>query len=132
MRILRDEAAIAGLSEASLRQLIQQRVSDISAFCAWDADEHGPFIVVEPGDTADALEAEIGFSVLRNLFDDTPFGHADFVPSYEWAEAHPEGYFELLYVLGDGGYGCDLFIADQPGVDADLLALCRTYATPAT
>lgn len=131
MRILRDEAAIATLPEASLRQLIQQRVSEISTCSRWDAGELGPFIVVEPGDLPDALEAEIGFSVLRNLVDDTPFGHADFVPSFEWAEIHPEGYFELVYVLGDGGYGYDLFIADQPGVDPDLLMLCRTYATSA-
>ncbi|WP_374409307.1 hypothetical protein [Hydrogenophaga sp.] len=131
MRVLRDEAAIAALPEAGLRALIQKRVSEISEHCPWDADELGYFVVVEPGDPLDTLEAEIGFSVLRNLFNDTPFGHPDFAPAFELAEAHPEGYFELVYILGDGGFGYDLFIVDQPGVDPALLRFCRTYALPA-
>lgn len=132
MRILRNEIAIAALPDAGLRQLIETRISLINECCPWDADELGPFIVVEPGDTADMLETEMGFSLLRNLFDDTRFPHPDFVPAFEWAEAHPEGYLELVYVVGDGGYGYDIFVADQPGVDPELLAFCRTYATPAT
>jgi len=131
MRVLRDEAAIAALPDAGLRALIQKRVSEISEYCPWDADELGCFIVVEPGDSLDALEAEIGFSVLRNLFNDTPFGHPDFAPTFESAEVHSEGYFELVYILGDGGFGYDLFIADQPGVHPELLRFCRTYALPA-
>lgn len=130
MRILRDEAAIAALPESGLRQLIQKRIRQINECCPWDADELGPFIVVEVRDSADTLEAEMGFSVLRNLFDDTPYGHPDFAPSFEWAEIHPEGYYELVYVLSDGGFGYDIFIADQPGVDPELLSMCRNYATP--
>ena len=132
MRILRDEAAIAALPDTGLRQLIENRISQINECCPWDADELGPFIVVEPGDTADMLEVEMGFSVLRNLFDDTRFPHPDFAPAFEWAESHPEGYLELVYVVSDGGYGYDVFVADQPSVDSELLAFCRTYATPAT
>lgn len=132
MRILRDEAAIATLPDAGLRQLIEKRVIQINECSPWDADDLGPFIVVESGDTADLLEAEMGFSVLRNLFDDTRFPHPDFAPAFEWAEAHPEGYLELVYLVGDSGYGFDVFVADQPGVDPDLLAFCRAYASPTT
>ena len=132
MRTLRDEAAIAALPDAALRRLIEKRVAEINESCPWDADELGYFIVVEPGDTAAALEAEMGFSVLRNLFDDTRFPHPDFAPAFEWAEVHPEGYFEVVFVVSDGGYGYDVFVADQPGIDPDLLAFCRTYAAPAT
>jgi hypothetical protein len=132
MRILHDEAAIAALPDTGLRQLIETRISQINECYPWDADELGPFIVVEPGDTSDMLEAEMGFSVLRNLFDDTRFPHPDFAPAFESAEVHPEGYFELVFIVSDGGYGYDVFIANQPGVDPELLAFCRTYATPAT
>ena len=131
MRILRDEAAIAALPDGALRRLLERRVAEIEESCPWDADEVGYFIVVEPGDTADALEAEIGFSVLRNRIDDTPFGHPNFVPSFEWAAIHPEGYMELVYVISDSGYGYDIFIADQPGADLNLIAMCRAFATPA-
>lgn len=131
MRILRDEAAIAALPEAGLRQLLQKRVAEINECCPWDADELGYFIVVEPDDTADLLEAEMGFSALRDQLNDVPFGDENFSPAFEWVESHPEGFYELVYIINDGGYGYDVFIADHPGVDPDLLALCRTYATPA-
>lgn len=128
MRILHDEAAIAALPDAGLRQLIEQRISQINECCPWDADELGPFIVVEPGDTADMLETEMGFSVLRNLYDDTPFGHPGFNPAFEYAAVHAEGYFELVYVVSDGGFAYTVFIPDQTGVDPELLSFCRAYA----
>lgn len=131
MRILRDETAIAALPDADLRRLIEKRVAEINECCPWDADELGYFIVVEPSDSIDALEAEIGFPVLRGLLDDVPFGDEDFAPSFEWAEIHPEGYYELVYIVNDGGFGYDIFIADLPGIDPNLLAMCQTYATPA-
>lgn len=129
MRILRDESEIASLADAELRRLIEERVQEINEVCEWDADELGPFIVFEPGDTVQALEAEIGFPVLRNLYDDTPFGKPGFSPAFEYAAAHPEGYYELVYIVSDGGYGYTLYIANRPGVDAALLVMCQTYAT---
>ena len=58
MRILRDEAAIAALADAGLRQLIEQRIRQINACCPWDADELGPFVVVEPGDTDTDIDSD--------------------------------------------------------------------------
>lgn len=130
MRILRDETAIATLPDDDLRRLIEKRVAEINECYPWHADELGYFIVVEPGDSADALEAEIGFSVLRGLLDDIPFPEDGFSPSFEWAETHVEGFYELVYIVNDGGYGYDIFIADQPGADPGLLAMCQAYATP--
>lgn len=132
MRILRDEAAIAALPDDVLRRLIMKRVDEINECCPWDSDELGCFVAVEPGDTAEDLEAEIGFSVMRGLFDDMPFGNEDFSPGFEWAEAHPEGFYELVYIISDGGFGYDIFIANQPGVDPGLLAMCQAYAKPST
>lgn len=129
MQILHDVRAIAALPDVALRQLIERRIQEVESLSAWNGDEMGPFIVVEPGDAVDALEAELGIPVLRGLFDDVPFGDADFSPSFEWAEAHPEGFFELVYLTSDSGYGHDVFIYDLPGVDPTLLAMCRTYAS---
>jgi hypothetical protein len=131
MRILHDETAIAALPAGGLRRLIEKRIAEINECCPWDADELGYFIVVEPGDSADVLEAEIGFPVLRGLLDDVPFGDEDFSPAFEWAEIHPEGFYELVYITSDSGYGFDIFVANAPGVDPELLALCQAYATPA-
>lgn len=130
MRILRDETAIAALPAGGLRRLIEKRIAEINECCPWDADELGYFIVVEPGDSADLLEAEIGFPVLRGLLDDIPFPEEGFSPSFEWVEAHAEGFYELVYIVNDSGYGYDIFIADQPGADPNLLPMCQAYATP--
>lgn len=132
MLILRDEATIADLPDDNLRRLIEKRVAEINECCPWDSDEHGYFIAVGAGDTAEDLEAEIGFSVMRGQLDDVPFGDEDFAPSFEWAEIHPEGFYELAYIINDGGYGYDIFIANLPGVDPGLLAMCRAFATPST
>ncbi len=38
----------------------------------------------------------------------------------------------MVFVLGDDGFGIDLFVPKLPGIDAQLLAFCETYATAAT
>ena len=40
-------------------------------------------VVVEPGDTVEQLEQEIGLPILHGLFDDVPFGHDDFTPCFD-------------------------------------------------
>jgi len=130
MKILRNLADVTNLDDPSLRLLVERRIQQIEECCPWDSAELGPFIVVEPGDSAETLEAEIGFPVLRGIFDDVPFGDDEFSPSFEWAEIHPGGLFELVYIVSDSGAGYDIFIYDLPGVDINLLSMCNTYATP--
>ena len=62
MLILSDPDAVAALENVPLRRLIQQRIEEISEDCPWDADELGPFVVVEPGDTDTDIESVTGFS----------------------------------------------------------------------
>lgn len=130
MLVLRDNIAIAAITDPVLRQLIERRIREISECCPWDADELGPIIVVEPGDTADALQAIMNFSILEGSFDDSRFGDDNFSPSFEFAEAHGDHLYELVYVVSDSGYGYDIFIANHPGIDPTILAFCQTYAVP--
>ncbi|UVS60485.1 MULTISPECIES: hypothetical protein [Nitrosomonas] len=44
--------------------------------------------MVEPGDSAAAVEQEIDFPILRNSFDSTRYGGPDFSPSFEAMEEH--------------------------------------------
>ena len=62
-----------------------------------------------------------------NFVDGLPFGHPDFVPSWEWSERHHDGW-ELCFVLTDDGAGDIILIPDQEGIDPRLLALCREHA----
>jgi hypothetical protein len=131
MLSLHDRESISKLPDLALRQLIEQRIQDISELGPWDADVLGPFIVIEPSDTAHDLATAIGFSILINPFDGSTFGEDEFTPSFEWAESHSERLFEFVYVTNDDGFGYDIFILNEPGIDSTLLAFCQQYAAPA-
>ncbi len=124
MLVIRDPSSLSHLPDPDVRGLIQQRM-----------DEYGPdadlatFVVVEPGDPLESLDAQLGFSVLSNRFDGTRHGDPGFSPSFEVAEDHG-GVFEMVFVLADYGDGVLVFVPKRDGVDGELQAHCRTYATP--
>lgn len=131
MIVITDRRQIAGIAAVYLRQLINQRIHEIEEYCPWKANELGPMIVIEPGDTLSELETVMGFSIFEGIFDESRFGDEDFTPSFEFAEAIGDNLFELVYVINDGGYGYDIFIPNRPGIDSTILAFCQTYAVPA-
>ncbi len=131
MLVLRDIESITTITDSHLRQLIERRIQGIEECCPWDADELGPFIVVNPGDTPADLEVIMGFSILEDTFNDARFGDDHFSPSFEFAEIHGDHLFEVVYVVSDSGYGYDIFILNRPGIDPLLLSFCQTYAVPA-
>ena len=131
MIVITDRKQITEIVDISLRQLIEQRIQEIEESCPWDAEELGPMIIVEPGDTPNDLESVMGFSIFEGIFDESRFGDEDFTPSFEFAEAIGDNLFELVYVINDGGYGYDIFIPNRPGIDSTILAFCQTYAVPA-
>lgn len=130
MLILRDPALASTIADPDIRSLVEQRFVEICAGEAYDYDLHGYMIVVEPGDSVDALEEESSCPILRDLFDDTRFGDSDFSPSFEALEEHADCY-EMVFILNDDGFGIEIFIPKAGGIDAHLLAMCALYATPA-
>ena len=130
MLILRDPALAKRIADPDIRSLVEQRFVEILAGEPYDYDQHGYMIVVEPGDSVDALEEESSCRILRSLFDDTRFGDPDFAPSCEALEEH-SGCYEMVFILNDDGFGISIFIPKTKGIDADLLAMCAIYAEPA-
>lgn len=130
MLVLRDPTLVSSIVDPDIRSLVEQRFTEICAGEPYDYDLHGYMIVVEPGDSVDALEKETGIPILGNLFDDTRFGDPDFTPSYEALEEHVSCY-EMVFILTDDGFGINIFIPKQPGIDADLLAMCAFFAESA-
>ena len=124
MLVINDQSSLSRLPDSDVRDLIQQRIAEYGS----DADL-ATFIVVEAGDSLDALDAQLGFSVLSNRFDGRRYGDPDFSPSFEVLEEHP-GCYEMVFVLADYGDGVLVFIPKGDGVDGRLLSLCAEYAAP--
>jgi hypothetical protein len=118
------------LTVKGLQELLTKRVDQLTEDGGDDVSEFAYFLIVRPGDTPSDVETELGFPILTNLVDGVRFGDPEFEPSWEWIMRH-EGWFELVYVLSDDGFGWVVFVQDDEATDADLLAVCREYA-PAT
>ena len=135
MRILNDPSALAALPPGVVRMLLHKRFAELSEDEPYDPAVNGFFIVVEAGDGIDAVEQQSGCRLLSNRFSDGRFGDANFVPDWECLTFHAgrdgsPGCFEIVFVLGDDGYGVEILIPLQRGIDPALLALCLTYSSP--
>lgn len=115
MLILSEPTSIAGMGDAELIRLLRHRVDALQEFDDYALGDLVRFVVVEPGDSLQDLDAQLGFSAR-----DKPF---------ELLEEHP-GYYELVFVVSDDGFGIEVFVPKQPGIDPRLLALCITQSAP--
>ena len=91
-------------------------------------------VVVEPGDTVEQLEQEIGLPLLHGLFDNVPFGHPDFTPCFDILEEHCNEsgtVYEMVFIRNDDGFATTVFVPATESIPGDLLAMCRSFATPA-
>lgn len=130
MLVLRDPSEAIAITDPQLRDLIEQRFEDICDGDDFDPDLHGHFIVVEPGDSVEALEKESACPILRSYIGNARYGDPEFKPVFECLEEH-DACYEMVFVPGDGDFGIVIFIPKQEGIDPDLLAMCAEYAEPA-
>ena len=130
MLILRDPEATSQVTDPGIRELVTLRFTQVLSGEAYDYDRHGYMVIVESGDSVEQLEQETSLAILHGLFDELPFGHPDFAPSFDFLEEHHDCY-EILFISNDDGFATTLFVPKAEGIDPGLLALCRAYATPA-
>jgi hypothetical protein len=107
-------------TNTEIGSLIQLRLSELLQDDDTTMEELVFFVVLEPGDTREHLEAALGASVLTT----------DGQPLWELLEEHTTC-FEMVVVLSSDGFGSLVFIPKQPETDPDLRTLCQQYATPA-
>ncbi len=86
------------------------------------------FVIVQPGDGPDPLEAELSFSPFQNPGDGTSFGDPEFTPGWEWIEDHGHC-FEVVFIFDDSGFAHVVLIEKSKGVDLELLKLCELHVT---
>ena len=96
------------------------------------ADHHGYMIVVELGDSVEAIERESGCAVLTSASGDARFGDPEFTPAAEVIEEQ-EACFELVFVFTDDGYGVEIFVPKVEDTDPNCsLALSTTREVQGT
>ena len=123
-------SSAAGLDQPlnpALRTLITDRLSDARALGLADLTH---IVVIQPGDTEQAVRQELGWSPLENPIDGDRFGTANFLPVWPWLQDLGGGY-ELLHPIGNDGFAYILLIENADGVLPDLLTMCREYAREA-
>lgn len=131
MIIVSSPLDLVRITNMTVRQLVALRLNQLAV----DAAPASPcmLIVVEGGDAALTIEQAAGLPILTDLFDDLPFDHPDFYPCTEILEAHTNGntcIYEMVFIGDDDGTATAIFVPDEEGIDADLLAMCRSFATP--
>ena len=126
MIVVRDLSTIDQISNPAIRELVQQRINDLGGE-SFDSNELGYFLVVESSDTLEALSAQLGFDMLRNRFTGIRFNATGFTPSFEFIEEFVSCY-DMVFVLDDTGFGVEIFVPKEEGIDPDLIAMCRMFA----
>ena len=127
MQIIRDPADAIRIADPELRALVEKAIRDLSPDGPYDPDELGYFLIVQPGDSLDAISTQIGFPIMANRCTGIRFGQPDFTPSFELVDEQA-GYYDMVFIISDDGYGIEVFIPKTDGVDAELLAMCKRYA----
>ncbi len=127
-----DPADLSRITNPAIRNLVALRLQQLNSPDCLDS-EPVEFIVVAIGNSVAAIEEIVGFPILTSL-DELPFDHPNFTPIFEFIEAHhyeQYRFYELFIVASDSGAGTAIIVPDEAGVDANLLAMCRSWATPA-
>ena len=130
MHTIRDGAVMAHVLSASptpgLERLLALRSRQLGTAIGTEAE----LVIVEPGDSIDQIALALGASPLIDL-DGNPFGDPDFSPWADWVEHHADAQaYELAFALSDS-FTVALIVPDVPGIDPNLLAFCREYASEA-
>ncbi|MFT7721312.1 MAG: hypothetical protein QM788_00510 [Roseateles sp.] len=110
--------------DAELLGLINARTAELAEYTE-EIGELVTFIVVQAGDAVEQLDAALGFGILSNRFDLTPFGTPGFAPSWDGLVEHAE-WFELTYVLSDDSAGTVVYVPKTAA--PELLEMCTRYA----
>ncbi len=118
-----DDASIA----STLRQPLHPELIDLirrrRAILGDDQPfaEMAHFVIVEPGDTIDAIETTIRWPIRP----DPDCG----LPSWEWVLVHDDICYETVFVLSDDGYAVVLFVQMVEGMDPELIGMLRAFCT---
>lgn len=110
-------AFLAQPIDPKLHRILLDKVEQLAEYDGYDLGELAHFLIVQPGDTVEAIEAALGFS-----------------PTMQGAEAVTDhgGWVEAVFVLSDDGFGWVLVVPNTPAIPSELLQLmhCSEHRPP--
>ncbi len=120
---------LAGPIDPDLKKILLGRLDLLAEYLIdFDLSELANIIVVQPGDTIEAIEAELGISPFANIVDDIRYPDPAFEPSWEFCIDRGT-YLDAVFALSDGGAGIVMLVPDQEGVVPELREMLKVYAT---
>lgn len=117
------EAAIHACSDERLQRLLQDR---FELYARGEILDLTHLLIVQAGDTEQAIADELGWSPLVSPFDHARFGSSEFQPYWDWLSAG-HGFYEMITSTGNDRAAV-LLVEDIPGAAPELLSLLRTYS----
>lgn len=120
---------LSGPIDPDLKTILLDRLELLAEFSEWDLSDLAHFVIVEPDDSIEEIERELGISPFVNLLDGIRYPDPAFEPSWEFCNAR-KGYTDFTFALCDSGQALCLLVPDRDDVEPRLLELCRVYGTP--
>jgi len=128
MNIVNDLPSVANVTDPPIRRLVQQRIDDLGGD-HFSSTDLGYILVIEPGDTLEAIQAQIGFDILSNRWTGLRYDQEGFTPPFEFIEDFGSC-FDGVWVVSDTGWGIEAIVPKVEGIPPDLLDMCKRFATP--
>lgn len=121
--VVHDHSSIDQISSIAIKDLIRKRIDSLNDL---DAGDLCNILVVEGSDTLGSLSEQLTFNILCNRLTGIRFDQEGFTPSFEFIEEFPSC-FDMVFVLSDDGFGVELFVPKEEGINSELIEMCRTF-----
>lgn len=117
-----DHSNIDQISNIAIKELIRKRIDSLNES---DAADLCNIVLVESSDKLEAISNQLKFNILCNRFTGNRFDQEGFTPSFEFIEEFPSR-FDMVFVLSDDGFGVELFVPKEEGINSELIEMCQT------
>jgi len=108
--------ALSSSLDPSIKRLLSRRCKQLGG----DIRDQACFIIVQPGDTLQSLEAELGFRVS---------GDPELTLRPEWVANHGGVVLEAVWILTDCGYAHVVAVPKRRAIDPKLVELFTALAS---
>lgn len=104
--------------DTPLKDCLRSHCDILSHYGGMPLEALGLFVIVQAGDRLDAIQQSCGYRLVAKGSFAFPVENV----------THLSGWYEVVWIISDDGYGLVLFVQDHADTDQELLAACRQAA----